>query len=111
MNKHWRWLRMTTFCMEISRDFWKSGDIWHQPPQKPNAAANLFPSCRGDIIILAHCWSAKEESLKQSNIFRGRWPSAVTMRKRRTEWGRYWRTNKRPPRPFRSEEHTSELQS
>src|SRR5674476_879479 len=100
MNKQWHWLRTTTFCMEILRDFWKQAGSWHKPSWKLNAAANLFPSRRGDIITLAHCWFAQEVSLKQSNIFRVRLPSAATMRKRRTDWERYWRTNKKPPRPL-----------
>src|ERR1035437_7042931 len=99
MNKRWRWLRMTTFCMEILRDFWKKGDTWHQPSWKPNAAANLFHSCRGDIIMLAHCWSAKEESLKQPNIFRGRLASETIMRKPRMQWEKFLRINKKPLRP------------
>src|ERR1035437_2935233 len=100
MNKRWRWLRMTTFCMEILRDFWKPEDTWHQPSPKPNAAANLFPSRRVDFIMLAHCWFAPEKSMKPPNIFRERWPSAATVRKHKTKWERYWRTNKKPPGPF-----------
>ena len=57
-------------------------------------------NCRGDIIMSAHCWFAQENQLKQPNIFHARWPSATTMRKRKTPWARFWRTSKNQPRPL-----------